>query len=378
MTISFANHALGRLRALIASHRPSVEAALRRAGVPAGDTPDGAQRVFLVAARRLDDVPPEKERAFLLGVARRVALDARRAARRRPDAVGGAASLVDDLRDAAPLADERLDHARARAAVDAALAAMDEELRCVIVLARIDGRSVTEIAELLGIPRGTAASRLRRANERFDAALTRGAARERHAQSVRRAGFLALIPKWVAARFAIAVSISTTALVLEPTAQRLATGALASAPPEAAPVATHSEAHEVPAWRAAPLPSDPPRPAPPATARSRSELVRSLAPTGIPRVAAPAPSPPSPISSAPPVAPIAAPPMAPAPDRLLEELRSLEAVRAAASVGDTARARALLDAHRAAFPSGDLGPEAALLGADVAGARAGGRPAHAR
>ena len=48
-------------------------------------------------------------------------------------------------------------------------AAMEDDLRTVFVLAEIEGQGKREIAEILGIPEGTAASRLRRALPCFSA-----------------------------------------------------------------------------------------------------------------------------------------------------------------------------------------------------------------
>lgn len=385
MTISLPG-SLGRLRSLIASHRSSVEALLRRAGVPAGDAPDGAQRVFLVAARRLDDVPPEKERAFLLAVARRVALDARRAARRRPTATD---DLPYDVVDTALLPDDRLDHARARSLVDRALASMDDDLREVFVLARIEERSLSEIAEELAIPRGTAASRLRRANARFEDAITREEARAAHARVVaRRAGLLAWFPRWFGMRAAIAVS--TSAAVFAPTADAPTSAGAWNADARAAGVEfvmpTRSPAPRLDRPSTAPhadtptraIDAPPPmrdatRPAPAvgATRPASPARPRAAASTTTEIAAAPMPSSEANLATDVPVTP-------PSADALLAELRSLEAVRAAAARGDTNAARALLEAHRTAFPSGDLGPEASLLGADVAAGHAGGRSVHAR
>ena len=44
---------------------------------------------------------------------------------------------------------------------------MSDDLRTVFVLFEIEGMTVPEVAEVVGIPLGTAASRLRRAREKF-------------------------------------------------------------------------------------------------------------------------------------------------------------------------------------------------------------------
>ena len=53
------------------------------------------------------------------------------------------------------------------------LAGLTDELRSVFVLYEIEGQTMSEIAELLGMPVGTVASRLRRAREQFEGRLQR-------------------------------------------------------------------------------------------------------------------------------------------------------------------------------------------------------------
>jgi RNA polymerase sigma-70 factor (ECF subfamily) len=57
--------------------------------------------------------------------------------------------------------------------LDELLAKLPEKLRRALVLAEVEGLEVTEVASLEGIPVGTAASRLRRARERFRAELAK-------------------------------------------------------------------------------------------------------------------------------------------------------------------------------------------------------------
>jgi RNA polymerase sigma-70 factor, ECF subfamily len=137
---------------------------LRRFGVPEADAQDAAQRVFVVATERLERILPEKERAFLFGIAVRVADKVRRSHARKP-----VVSESDPDREPSPWpsADELLDQRRARAALDAILDEMSDDLRAVFVLYEIEQMTVSDIAKLLKIPGGTAASRLRRAREFF-------------------------------------------------------------------------------------------------------------------------------------------------------------------------------------------------------------------
>ncbi len=86
-----------RFDALYAAHlRPVLGFAVRRARQPA-DAADVVAEVFLVAWRRLDDVPPgDRARLWLYGVARGVLANQRRAAARRSrlgDRLAGAVAV---------------------------------------------------------------------------------------------------------------------------------------------------------------------------------------------------------------------------------------------------------------------------------------------
>jgi RNA polymerase sigma-70 factor (ECF subfamily) len=158
-----------RFRHVFDEHFPFVWRTLRRLGVQEGSLPDASQRVFWAAARRLDDVPDERVRGFLFGTARRVASDFRRLSRRivptdDHDAMSDAA---------APSTEELVDQKRARELLDELLDRLDDDIREVLVLQEGEGMSLSEIAELLDIPLGTASSRLRRAREEFRRVLKR-------------------------------------------------------------------------------------------------------------------------------------------------------------------------------------------------------------
>ena len=153
------------LRALFNAHYPATRRLLRRMGVPVAQLDDAAQEVFWVCARRLGDIRPGSETSFIYGVALRVASDHTRRS----------ALVAVDLEDAASIADEepspaeRLDQRRARELLDTVLDRMPVDLRTVFVLAELEEMEVREVAGVLDIPTGTAASRLRRAREEFSA-----------------------------------------------------------------------------------------------------------------------------------------------------------------------------------------------------------------
>ena len=154
------------LRALFEAHYASIFRLLKRFGVPTAQLDDAAQEVFWVAARRLADIEPLREHAFLYGVALRVASNILR--RQRSLATSHDESLL-ELSDEAPSPEQLLEQRQARALLDVALARLPLELRTVFVLFELEGLAVRDIAELEEIPLGTASSRLRRAREEFSA-----------------------------------------------------------------------------------------------------------------------------------------------------------------------------------------------------------------
>jgi len=163
-----------RLRAMVDEHFDAVFRALGRLGVPSSELEDCAQQVFWIASRKITAIAQGSERAFLLGAALRVAKDARRARDRRREIQDERSS---ERPDPAPTPDDLTDHKRLRALLDGVLAAMPDDLREVFVLFELEEMSAPQIAEILDIPAGTVASRLRRAREDFDRRVARISAR---------------------------------------------------------------------------------------------------------------------------------------------------------------------------------------------------------
>jgi RNA polymerase sigma-70 factor, ECF subfamily len=154
-----------RLRSVFDDHFAFVWRSLRRLGLLPQEADDGTQRVFVVAARKLDAIETGKERAFLFAAALRVASETRRARNRRAE--------VDEERmgerdSTSPSPEDLVDQKRKRELLDEVLDSLPEDLRTVLVLFELEGMSFTEMAELLSVPRGTIASRVRRAREQFE------------------------------------------------------------------------------------------------------------------------------------------------------------------------------------------------------------------
>jgi RNA polymerase sigma-70 factor (ECF subfamily) len=156
-----------RLRELVDANFDFIWRSLRRLGVSPVDSDDGAQRVFVVASRRLEDIEAGRERAFLFSTACHVAREMRRATARRPEALHENAAESEDIADSAPDPEQCADRKQTRALLDDVLDALPLEARTVFVLFEMEELNVPEIAALLEVPIGTVASRLRRARELF-------------------------------------------------------------------------------------------------------------------------------------------------------------------------------------------------------------------
>ncbi len=130
--------------------------------------PDGADDVlaetFLVAVRRIDDVPPDPL-PWLLVVARNVIANQRRAARRRDNlsAAVGAQPLTTHS-PAGEVAEERLEMARA-------LGSLTDVEREALLLVAWDGLSLSEAAHVAGCRERAFRARLSRARRRLAAEL---------------------------------------------------------------------------------------------------------------------------------------------------------------------------------------------------------------
>lgn len=156
------------LAGLIQTHFAFIWRLLRRLGLPPSDADDAAQQVFLIAGAKLDAIRPGSERAFLYGCALHHASKWQRTLARQQRTISIDAEAPLDLPCPSLSPEDLLDRARARSVLDALLAEMPLALRSVFVLFELDQLGTQEIADLLGIPRGTVASRLRRAREHFE------------------------------------------------------------------------------------------------------------------------------------------------------------------------------------------------------------------
>jgi RNA polymerase sigma-70 factor, ECF subfamily len=159
-----------RLVELVMTHGDFVTRSLRNLGVWGGELDDCVQKVFLVAARRLAEIEPGKERGFLFSCAQNTAAHFRRSLARKREVPD------DDLLThcaAGRSPEELVEQKRHRALLDVILESMDEGIRSPFVLHFFEEMTMAEIATVLGLPAGTVASRLRRARELFRSEFTR-------------------------------------------------------------------------------------------------------------------------------------------------------------------------------------------------------------
>lgn len=160
-----------RFAALVTQNLDFVWRTVRRLGVPASDADDAAQQILVIAHQKLAEIRIGSERAFLIAVATRVASRMRRTIQRREMAQQQIANTP-DLHSPSPT--HGVSRVEARDLLDRVLDTMPPEIRVVFVLFELEDLSVDNIAEVLELPRGTVATRLRRgrmlfaeASERF-------------------------------------------------------------------------------------------------------------------------------------------------------------------------------------------------------------------
>jgi RNA polymerase sigma factor (sigma-70 family) len=211
--------------ALVRRHGPMVWGVCRRVLADYQDAEDAFQATFLVLVRRAASIRPREMVAnWLYGVAHRTALQARRTAARRkaretlvPELPEPAVADPDSWSDLQPLLDQEL-------------CRLPDPYRVVLILCDLEGKTRKEVAQQLGLPEGTAGSRLARAR----ALLARRLARRGLSVS---GGMLAAFSQKT---LAPGVPISVVTATLE-TASLLTAGQTATAGMVSAKVATLTE-----------------------------------------------------------------------------------------------------------------------------------------
>lgn len=159
-----------RVRELVHTHLDAIYRTARRLGVPTADLDDVVQDVMLVVVRRLGDIEPAKERAFLISTTVRVAANRRRRRRRRPEDPSDTLDRVESLgcltgAPARAPGEGAVETSRRLALLHVALDAMTEQQRAAFILFELEELTAREIAEQLSVTEGTVVSRVRRARE---------------------------------------------------------------------------------------------------------------------------------------------------------------------------------------------------------------------
>ena len=157
------------LRAFVVRYQGLVFAFLSRAIGAGAHVEDLAQEVFLRACRalpRFDGAGPARPSTWLLTIASRVAIDARR--KRRLPLVPLDSEMTAPSAHTPETERHRTEIGRA---VARAAAELSDEQRDVFILAEFHGLDMTQIGSVLSIPESTAKTRLFRAREKLRALL---------------------------------------------------------------------------------------------------------------------------------------------------------------------------------------------------------------
>ncbi len=152
-----------RLGQLYREHADFLWRVLLRFGIPESAAEDVAHEVFLVVRRRLPDYDEATPfRAWLYGIARGVAANARRSDERSQRRLRAVPAPADP-----PSPEDRVQHHEAARMVERFLDTLGRNQREVFVLVDIEGLSGPEAAEALRSNLNSVYSRLRLARARF-------------------------------------------------------------------------------------------------------------------------------------------------------------------------------------------------------------------
>lgn len=157
----------------------SLVACLLHRGLQDPDVEDCTQEVLRRAwegQQRLELGRPV--RAWVLGIARHVALDCRRRSARQADRGGpdpsADARLLDEVPSPELPSDEKLERAERARRLDAALAVLPTAEREALLLFHVEGLAYREIAQRMAVPVGTVGTWINRGRERLASSLPGG------------------------------------------------------------------------------------------------------------------------------------------------------------------------------------------------------------
>jgi RNA polymerase sigma-70 factor (ECF subfamily) len=143
-------------------HGARVYSLARRLTGSQDDAADVTQHTFVKAWGRLKSLrSPEAFAGWL----HRIALNAVRDRAKRPQEVPIADAAEASLGEATEDAADEASRGELRRKVEAAVQSLPEKHREVVVMHHVEGLDVMEVAEALGVPKGTVLSRLARARD---------------------------------------------------------------------------------------------------------------------------------------------------------------------------------------------------------------------
>ncbi|MDC0673707.1 RNA polymerase sigma factor [Nannocystis radixulma] len=153
------------LESLFREHHDFVWRSARRLGCPPSHVDDAVQEVFVIAARKMAEIPPSKTKGWLFCTTRHVVRNYRRGHTRRENRETAACTFSPTY---APDPSSRYD---AACELLELLESLDEERRVIFVLATLEQMTAPQIAAILGIKLNTVYSRLRLAREELKQAV---------------------------------------------------------------------------------------------------------------------------------------------------------------------------------------------------------------
>ena len=157
MRASTTDDSAAPVAALFDEHCDFVCRVLRHLGVHDSTLDDAVQDVFVTAYRRWSTFEGRSSaRSWLYGIARRIASRYRRSADTRARRIATEDPPAEGI-------DEPFARVHAAQSLATLLGRIDQDKRAVFVLTELEGMTAPEVAEALGIPVGTAYSRLRAA-----------------------------------------------------------------------------------------------------------------------------------------------------------------------------------------------------------------------
>ena len=162
-------------REIVRRHEDGVAVTVIGMLGPGDEADDVGQETFIRFYRSMHRFRGDATlRTYLTRIAMNLSLNALKRRTRRTarmsslDAGASRAAMGENLSTGEPGPDVALERRETKRAVRAAIDALDEKHRAVVVLRMIEGLSTRETGEVLGVPQGTVLSRLSRALEKLE------------------------------------------------------------------------------------------------------------------------------------------------------------------------------------------------------------------